>query len=262
MSCRTQPSRTKSTAGFVPIDDHVSNGLHGLQAIVMSFAEAPGNFRERITQADLVVSGTIVSTVPSSTRVVDGVDLRSNQVSIEVDRVFKGRATDRTMHFVWFSPAPIKGGGVIYSGPPLAKFVAGQRFMVFLRKDARTYVVIMPVYRIEVPLAPASSRNVADVSLLPDEIRDSEIAEELESAALAIAPPAPGTTGLAATYFPYVVDLIGGCAQAFLQHFAASPSGELRRAAQGWLRLLADKNMRCEANRHFVGDPVGPDWLR
>ena len=146
----------------------------------------PGNFRERVTQADLVVSGTIVSTVPSGPRVVDQVELTSNQASIEVDRVFKGQASDRTTHFVWFSPAPIKGGGVIYSGPPLAKFVAGQRFMVFLRKDATTYVVIMPVYQIEVPLAPVSSRNVADVSVLPDGIRDSEIAGELESAALAI----------------------------------------------------------------------------
>ena len=86
--------------------------------------------------------------------------------------------------------------------------------------------------------------------MLPDGIRDSEIAGELESAALAIGPPLPGTTGLAATYFPYVVDLTGGCAKAFLQHFAASPSGELRGAAQRWLRFLSGKNMRCEAKTY------------
>jgi hypothetical protein len=77
--------------------------------------------------------------------------------------------------------------------------------------------------------------------VLPDDVRDSEIARELESAALSIGPPAPGTTGFAANYFPYVVDLIGGCAKPFLQHFAASPSNELRGAAQRWLKLLVDK---------------------
>lgn len=210
----------------------------------------PGDFRERVRQADLVASGTIRSTAPGSTRVVDGVDLTSNQASIAVDRIFKGQASDRTMHFLWFSPAPVEGGGVLYSGPPLAKFVSGQRLMVFLRKDVTGYVVIMPVYQIEVPLAPASPLNVSDVSVLPDEIRGSEIARELESAALSIGPPAPGTTGLAATYFPYVVDLIGGCAKPFLQHFAALPSNELRGAAQRWLRLLVDKHMHCEATTY------------
>jgi len=210
----------------------------------------PGDFRERVRQADLVASGTIRSTVPSSTRVVDGVDLTSNSASIEVDRIFKGQASGRTVHFLWFSPAPAEGGGVIYSGPPLANFVAGQRLMVFLRKDVTGYVVILPVYQIEVPLAPASPVNVSDVSVLPDDVRDSEIARELESAALSIGPPAPGTTGFAANYFPYVVDLIGGCAKPFLQHFAASPSNELRGAAQRWLKLLVDKHMSCATSTY------------
>ena len=212
----------------------------------------PGNFRERVMQADLVVSGTIVSTVPSGTRVVDGIHLTSNHASIEVDRIFKGQAHDRTIDFVWFSPTPMQRRGVISSGPPLAKFVAGQRLMVFLRKAVKGYVVIMPVYQTEVRLAPASPRNVTDVSVLPDGIRDSEIAGELESAALATVPPAPGTTGLATTYFPYVVDLIGGCARPFLQHFTASANKELQAAAQRWLRLLSDKNMRCEAKTHSL----------
>jgi len=210
----------------------------------------PGDFRERVRQADLVASGTIRSTVPSSTRVVDGVDLTGNSASIEVDRIFKGQESDRTVHFLWFSPAPVEGGGVIYSGPPLARFVAGRRYLAFLRREAAGYVVTMPVYQIEVPLAPASPLNVSDVSVLPDEIRDSEIARELESAALSIGPPAPGTTGLAAIYFPYVVDLIGGCAKPFLEHFAASRSNELRGAAQQWLKLLVDKHMHCETSTY------------
>jgi hypothetical protein len=57
----------------------------------------PGNFRERVRQADLVVSGTIGSTVFKNTRVVDGVEVTSNRASIAVDRVFKGSAYDPTL---------------------------------------------------------------------------------------------------------------------------------------------------------------------
>ncbi len=207
----------------------------------------PGDFRERLKQADLVVSGTIRSTIPAGTRVVDEVELTSNRASIEVDRIFKGQGSERVIHFVWFSPALVKGWrGFAYSGPPTANFVAGKRFMVFLRKDTTGYVVTMPVYQMEVPLAPAAPSDIRDVSVLPVPIRDLEVARELESAALSIGPPAPGTTGLAAVYFPYVVDLIGGCAKPFLQHFAASPSNELRVAAERWLTLLTEKHLVCE----------------
>jgi hypothetical protein len=177
--------------------------------------------------------------------VVDGVEVTSNTASITVDRVFKGDAYDPKLYFFWYSPAPVLGG-VIYSGPPLARFVAGRRYLAFLRKEAAGYVVTMPVYQIEVPLARPSPRNLRDVSVLPDDERDSEIARELETAALSIDPPPPGVTGWAAVYFPYVVDLIGGCAKPFLQHFAASPSKDLRDTAQRWLTFLADKQMRCE----------------
>jgi len=209
----------------------------------------PGNFRERVKHADLVASGMIRSTVSGATRVVDGVNLTSNHTTIEIDRIFKGHASERRLRFLWFSPAPVKGG-VLYSGPPLAKFVTGQRVMVFLSKGVTGYTVGMPLYQIEVPLAPASPLDVSNVSVLPDKIRDSEIARELESAALSIGPPAPGTTGLAATYFPHVVDLIGGCAKPFLQHYTASQSKELRDAAQGWVTLIMRKHMDCQMPIH------------
>jgi hypothetical protein len=57
--------------------------------------------------------------------------------------------------------------------------------------------------------------------------------------------PAPGVTGETAPYFPYVIDILGDCAQPFLRHFAASGSKELRAAAQSWLALLVNKGLRC-----------------
>jgi hypothetical protein len=72
-----------------------------------------------------------------------------------------------------------------------------------------------------------------------------EIANELEVVASSFPEPAPGLTGEAARYFPYVVDLVGGCAEQFLQHFAASRSNELRVAAQNWLAVLANRGLHC-----------------
>ena len=146
--------------------------------------------------------------------------------------------------FVWFSPTP---DVTAYAGPPLANFAAGKRYLVFLREDVTGDVVTIPLCQMEVLLAPASPLNLPDMSGVPDDIRDSEIARELETAALSIEPPARGVSGYAVTYFPYVVDLVGGCAKPFLQHFAESPSKELRDVAERWLTLLVDKKMRCKA---------------
>jgi hypothetical protein len=203
-----------------------------------------GDFRERVKQADLVVSGTIRSTIPEVMLAVDRVDVTSNRASIEVDRVFKGEVRGRMLDFVWFSPPPDVNA---YAGPPLANFATGMRFLVFLREDVTGYVVTIPLCQVEVLLAPASALKLPDMSAVPEDIRYSEIARELETAAFSIEPPAPGVAGYAVHYFPYVIDLVGGCARPFLQHFAESPSRELRDVAQRWLTLLFDKKMRCEA---------------
>ena len=219
-------------------------------AQVRSPSACGGDFRERLRQADLIVSGKILSTVPEGTQIVDGVDVTSNRASIEADRVFKGELRDRMLDFVWFSLPP---DVMAYAGPPLANFAAGKRFLVFLREDATGYVVTIPLCRIEVLLAPASPLNVSDMSAVPDDTRDSQIARELETAARSIEPPAPGVSGYAVTYFPYVVDLVGGCAKPFLQYFTESPSKELRDVAQRWLTLLVDKKMGCNA-QHLTSD--------
>ena len=207
----------------------------------------PGNFNERIRQADVIVSGTIVSTVAENTQVLNGVEVTSNKADIRADRIFKGRANARTVLFLWFSPAPVSGVGVISSLPPLAHFVKGKWYLVFLRRNQTGYIVIMPIYAIEVSLAPASPGRLSNLSQAPEQLRDSEIAQELETAALAVPRPQPGVTGEAVTYFPYVVDLIGGCAKPFLRHFAGSPSKELADSACSWLALISRKGLRCNA---------------
>lgn len=207
----------------------------------------PSDIRERIELSNVVVSGTIISTQGGKKKQVDNVDVLANTAAIRVDRTFKGTAA-AIQQFVWFSSAPTNGG-VIYSGPPLASFRPDARYVVFLRRRGKGHVVTMPIYALEIRLAPLNSSSMpANVADLPVSERNSELAQELERSALSIPPPAPGVTGEAATYFPYVVQLIGGCAQPFLRQFATSPSKELRAAAQNWLALLAAKRLHCETN--------------
>ena len=206
----------------------------------------PGDFNERLARADLVVSGTIASTVPDKLRIVDGVKVSGNEAEIRVDRVFKGEAKSATMHFLWYSPAPACGG-VVYSGPPFADFKPKVRYLVFLRQNSNGYVVTIPIYEMEVRLARPGSAVFRDLSQVPISERKSEIAKEIEAAALSVPHPAPGVTGDAARYFPYVVDLIGGCAEPFLRHFAVSRSKELRAAAQNWLAFVVNKGLRCSS---------------
>ena len=208
----------------------------------------PGDFVERLTRSDLVVSGTIASTARGKTRTVDGVEVTANVAEIRIDRVFKGEAKSPTMQFLWFSQAPVSGG-VIYSGPPLADFKPKLRYLVFLRHRPTGYVVTIPIYEMEVRLAPVRSGTPSDLSQVPTSERNLEIAKELETAALSFPEPPPGVTGEAATYFPSVVDLLGGCAEPFLRHFAASRSKELRGAAQSWLALLVNKGLHCIVQR-------------
>jgi hypothetical protein len=208
----------------------------------------PGDFTERITRADLIISGTVVSTLRGKRRIVDGVEVSANEAKIGIDRIFKGKVKSATIQFLWFSPAPASGG-VIYSGPPLADFRPNVRYLVFLRYDPTGSVVTIPIYAIEVRLAPVRSPNFLDLSVVPTTDRNLEIAKELEAAALVVPEPAPGVTGEAATYFPYVIDLLGGCAQPFVRHFAASGSQELRAAALSWLALLVNKGLCCVGGR-------------
>lgn len=205
----------------------------------------PGNFNQRIRDADVVISGIIVSTARENTQILDGVEVMVNHANIRIDRVFKGYVKPGVLAFRWFSPAPMSGSGVIASLPPLAHFRRGDRYLVFLRRAQSGYVVTMPIYAIDVRLAAAIPSRLSDLSQAPEQVRRSEIAQELETAALSIPRPAPGVTGEAVMYFPQVVDLIGGCAKPFLRHFAESQSRELAGEAQRWLAFLADKHLHC-----------------
>jgi hypothetical protein len=245
---------------FVRCSLHLRTGLVLLLALRLPLAAqepthisypwvVPGDFKERLLMSDLVIAATMRSTSRIGLQSVDGIELTALRAECDVDRVFKGQATDH-VRFTWFSfaPPPKDSGGVVGSTPPIASFRSGTRYLVFLRRQHTQWVVSVPLYALEVALAsPRSSGQTGqtDLSQAPPVIRNQAIAEELETAALLLPEPKAGMTGFAPWYFPPVFDLIGGCAKPFFRRFLSSRSAELRAAAERWLALITDKKLTC-----------------
>jgi len=207
----------------------------------------PDDFRERLRMSDLVLSGTIKESIRDGSRTVDGTKVTTNVAHVRVDRVFQGNAARGMLRFTWFSLYMVTtGGGFAYSGPPLADFRPGKRYLIFLKRARSGWTVSMPVYAIEAELAAAPPHGaLRDLSQVPLQQQYQDLAEELEDAALAQPVPPPGMTGEAATYFPWVFDLLGGCAEPFYRRFLSSPSPELRGAASNWLGLVRTRHLAC-----------------
>jgi hypothetical protein len=207
----------------------------------------PGDFRDRLRISDLVVSGTIEETSAIGVQTVDHIELVENVARVRVDRVFQGSASGE-VQFVWYglyvSPT---SEGVVSSLPPPANFRRHERYLIFLKQRTTGWVVAMPLYAIELSLAPSPpSAAMADLSQATTGRRYESLAEELETAALLVPAPQSGLTGEAATYFPAIFDLLGGCAEPFYRRFFSSPSPDLRSAALNWLQLIQSRHMACK----------------
>jgi hypothetical protein len=209
----------------------------------------PSDLRERLRISDLVVSGTVEDSSTLGVQTVDRTELTRNVAHVRVDRVFQGTDTDK-LQYTWFTfhYHVSTGGGFIYSGPPVAHFRPRKRYLIFLKHNRSGWVVAMPLYALEVELAPGPpSSALRHLSEAPSDQRYKAVAEELETAALLVPAPQPGVTGEAATYFPAVFDLLGGCAEPFYRRFLSSSSPELRGAALRWLSLIRSRRMTCKA---------------
>ena len=212
----------------------------------------PGDFHDRLRMSDLVVSGIISGTAQTGVRTVDGAEAMAHVASIRIDRVFQGSAPGAQLRFKWFSQyMRVEKGygvvGVVGSGPPLANFRPGKRYLLFLKRAGSDWQVAIPVVAIEEELtATPPGGSVYDLSCATTGERYRALAEELEDAALAQPVPPKGMTGEASTYFPSIFDLLGACAEHFYDRFASSSSPELRKAAATWLDLIHSRRLRCE----------------
>jgi|SRR5690348_10742579 len=204
----------------------------------------PGNFLDRLRISDLVVAGTVEYSAPSGAQTVHAELLDTNIARLRVDTIFRGKA-ERSLDFTWFSLHVDPLRGIAYAGPPIASFRAGKRYLVFLQHSGSGWVVSIPLYAIEMELAP-SSGPPRDLSSLSTKRRNEAIAQELETAALSMPVPPPGVTGEADSYFGPVLDLIGGCAEPFYRRFLPSPSPDLASDALRWLNLVMSTHKTCK----------------
>jgi hypothetical protein len=218
---------------------------HGSTSLPWTF---PGDFHERLRMSDLVVTGTIQETFRAGSRTVEGTEVNAHAAHVRVDRVFQGNAAGDKFRFTWFTlHMPTTGRGFVYSGPPLADFRPGKRYLIFLKRTRSGWEVAMPLYAIEEELTATPHRGaLGDLSQVPLQQRYQEIAEELENAALAQPVPPPGMTGEAASYFPSIFDLRGGCAEPFYRRFLSSLDPQLRDAASTWLELIRSRHLACK----------------
>lgn len=226
--------------------------LHVLLSLNMQASAAlpwvyPGDIRDRLKMSDVVVSGFITNTSSVAVESVDGTELDAQTAHLHVDRTFKGKvASAADLSFTWFRLHPKDGKGFAYAGPPLSNFEEGKRYLIFLKSEGDHWVVSLPLYAIEVELGSTPPPYASpDVSGAAPFQRDSAIAEELEAAALAVPPPAPGTTGMAITYFSPIFDLLGGCAEDFYEQFKTSPIPALQKSATEWVEIIQSRRLTC-----------------
>ena len=118
----------------------------------------PGDFRERLRISDLVVSGIIEDTSALGVQIVDHTELAGNVARVRIDRVFQGSRVEE-LQFTWFRYHTTTMGGMVYSGPPLADFRPHQRYLIFLKHKISAWVVPMPLYALEIELAPVPPSN-------------------------------------------------------------------------------------------------------
>jgi hypothetical protein len=144
----------------------------------------PGDFREQLRISDLVVSGIIEDTSALGVQIVDHSELAGNVARTRIDGVFQGSRV-KELQFIWFNYHATTEAGIVYSGPPLADFRPHKRYLIFLKQKISGWVVAMPLYTLEIELAPTPPSNaLRDLSEAPSEQRYEALAEELETAAL------------------------------------------------------------------------------
>jgi hypothetical protein len=152
---------------------------------------------QRLGYSDLVCSATIMDTWRTSeTLAVNSAVTRENLARADVDSVFKGKLTSALITFRWYSwPAGDSNtgpGGYAYGGPPLAGLRNGTRYLLFLRgDDAIGWQVTVPMYQLEIPLAPQPAANaqlLLDASGFADADRNRQLAEEFAAAARLVEP--------------------------------------------------------------------------
>jgi hypothetical protein len=187
---------------------------------------APNKFlpqiKERERYSEIICSATIVKISPAG----NAVRLQGREVSqwiavADVDHVFKGTLDPKTIEFKYygFIPPP-------EVSPPTAYFHPGLRYILFLSTHDSNLEVAIPVYQMEIELAPTNKAGYPVGT--PELALANELVTAIESA--------PKTTGrLASTYFSWAEELIGKQTVPLVEPFLNSSDPLVRYQAAWWL---------------------------
>lgn len=228
-----------------------------LATVAANSEKAPFNYEpslaKRIIYSGVVCSATIVSTHKLATKKVIGGSERNEYIAeATVDKVFKGTLGSPQIAFRYydFSSHPTE-----YFGPPIAFFEKESRYLIFLNHTGHDLEVAVPVWQMEIALAPRSQSNLASDLSSP-----TGIADELFYAVRA----RPKTIGRSAShYFSWAEEVIGkdGAILA-VEPFLASDDELVKYQAAWWLsfRRLNDSVMNALVSTK--NNPTIEEWAR
>jgi hypothetical protein len=208
----------------------------------------------RISYSAVVCSATIVRTQKFPTnKVIGGAERNQYIAEAIVDKVFKGTLGSPTIAFRYydFSTNPTAE----YFGPPAAHFEKESRYLVFLSDTGQDLEVSVPVWQMEIALAPTSQSDLASLAS-----STSGIADELFYS-IRTKPKTIGRT--ASHYFSWAEELIGkDDAVHGVEPFLDSDDDLVKYQAAWWLsfRRLSDSVINILENTK--NNPTIEEWAR
>ena len=211
---------------------HISSGtaiaVVGLIALLPARPQelAPNKFmpqiKERERYSEIICSATVVKISPAGRAVrLQGREVSQWIAVADVDHVFKGTLDPKTIELKYygFIPPP-------ELSPPTAYFHTGIRYVLFLTRHDSDLEVAIPVYQMEIELAPTNRAGYPVGT--PELALANELVSTIQSE--------PKTIGrAAATYFSWAEELIGKQTVPLVEPFLNSSEPLVRYQAAWWL---------------------------
>ena len=227
----------------------------GLIALLPARAQelAPNKFlpeiKERERYSEIICSATIVTTSPAGNPVrLQGREVSQWTAVARVDHVFKGTLDPKNIEFKYYGYIPPPE-----LHPPTAYFRPGIRYILFLRRHDSDLEVAVPVYQMEIELAPTNKAGY------PIGTPELALANELVSAIQS----APDTIGrLAATYFSWTEELIGKQTIPQVEPFLNSNDPLVRYQAAWWLSFRKVDAAVVDELKKTSQDQNVEEWAR
>lgn len=189
------------------------------------FAYEP-SLAKRVSYSDVVCSATITKTEKTGiTRTIGGKKRNEFIAEAEIGQVFKGALSGRSVRVRYFDYGVFPTSDFI--SPPLASLEVHSRYILFLKTFEDALEVAVPVWQMEIPLAPRPTSEIGSVS--PSL---SGMAEELF---YSIKTGPHSIRKMADHYFSWAEEVDGPSAIPNVSRFLNSDDALIRYQAAWWL---------------------------